>query len=337
MARGLGITDMRLAQASVVTWAFPLVIWHPPTDGELNQDGFFHQAFDQEGVTFVAAAFDGHGLLGETAAQHASHCLAAACIERDFTTNFLHDASVSMHALFDRLQAAVLQAHDQAPAEYTYPDRQKQLEFCLMRSAAPGLGRVYRCQNRSGFPDMPVDFGCTVAVAVVLGERLVLGNAGDAGAILCTLNSCGEVEAQLLSTVHAAKENAERERVNKDFPGKAHFTPDGYMAPLDDALGAFEVQITRSLGHDKLRHFGVVSTPDVIEVDLRAAQAFALVLCSDGVTDELQPLDIAQRVFEAPDPLEASQTICADAQLYCMDRDKVDDCTAVVLTFSPWG
>lgn len=114
----------------------------------------------------------------------------------------------------------------------------------------------------------------------------------------------------------------------------AHFTQDGYLAPLHDELGQYEVQLTRSLGHKLLRQFGIICTPEVIVLDLDAPgddQITALVLCSDGVTDELQPRDIAERVANADTPEEACRVLVADAQEYCMDRDKIDDCTAVVL------
>jgi serine/threonine protein phosphatase PrpC len=108
---------------------------------------------------------------------------------------------------------------------------------------------------------MPIDFGCTAAVAIVSGERLIVANAGDAGAVLCFSDAHGDMRGRLLSVAHTASLPSEQARVERDFQDKAYFTPDGYLAPAHELFSAFEVQVTRSLGHRHLHDFGVVSTP----------------------------------------------------------------------------
>lgn len=71
----------------------------------------------------------------------------------------------------------------------------------------------------------------------------------------------------------------------------------------------------------------------VVTVDLARERVFGLVLCSDGVTDELKPRDIAERVAQASMPQEGAELLCKEAQDFCMERDRVDDCTAVVVHF----
>lgn len=92
---------------------------------------------------------------------------------------------------------------------------------------------------------------------------------------------------------------AEQARINRDYPGKAFFTPDGYLAPEDEELCQYEVQLTRSLGHKLLKEFGITHEPDIRQRDISDKENFALVLCSDGVTDELQPKEISERVARA--------------------------------------
>jgi serine/threonine protein phosphatase PrpC len=76
------------------------------------------------------------------------------------------------------------------------------------------------------------------------------------------------------------------------------------------------------------------SAVQVVTVDLAAERAFGLVLCSDGVTDELKPRDIAERVANAGPAEDGAKLLVQDSQDFCMDRSKVDDCTAVVIHFN---
>lgn len=71
----------------------------------------------------------------------------------------------------------------------------------------------------------------------------------------------------------------------------------------------------------------------VVTLDLEKERAFGLVLCSDGITDELKPRDVADRVAAAGPAQEGAAVLCQDAQDFCMDRNKVDDCTAAVILF----
>ncbi len=140
------------------------------------------------------------------------------------------DPTGSMTALFGELQEAVIAAHARAPASYVYPEKNGNLEFALSETPTT-LGHVYRCRNRPGFPDMPVDFGCTAVVAVVLGESVVLGNAGDAAAILCAVQADDPevVSARLLTQVVTAeassgtREMKKKLRTNEEREGKTCF------------------------------------------------------------------------------------------------------------------
>ena len=324
---------------------------HGTRHGTLNQDAAFTCTLPD---ATVAAVFDGHGILGERAASAAVAELQSATGAPGFAAGFAADPEHAMEVLFEQLQRRVLAAHEDPPATYSYPGKpnSEPLEFRLAdtggalgqppcarpRRAAAGpdrrpAGTVFECTN-GPMSLAPIDFGATAAVAVVVGGRLVVGSIGDAGAVVCYVTDEGEAEGELISAHHTASDAEEMERIERDFPGKALFTPDGYLAPLDDVLGQFEVQLTRSLGHAQLGQFGITCTPEVRVVELQPADGrtvAALVLCSDGVTDELQPRDIAQRTMDAPTAAEAAAVLVQEAQDYCMDRDRVDDCTVALL------
>eukprot|EP00053_Salpingoeca_punica_P009777 m.88035 g.88035 ORF g.88035 m.88035 type:complete len:591 (-) comp15159_c0_seq1:1727-3499(-) len=304
--------------------------------GSINQDNCVYEKIvgsDGE-VSWVGAVFDGHGLLGEVAAAAAVVALKEIVASGEFQpAQIVASPKEGMRRVFARLHEAVLATHERAPPTYVYPERGVVVEFEL--GSDESLGPVYRAKD-GNLPTMPVDFGCTAAVALVHRDRLVLGNAGDAALLFCQRTEPGggdEYQVDLLSVHHTARDEAEMARIDRDFPDKAWATPDGYLSPLDPKLAQCELQLTRSLGHRVLSTIGVVATPTVQTLRLVPGRARALVICSDGVTDELSPRDICERVVEATDATEAARTLCTDAQDFCMEPDRMDDCTTVVMLF----
>jgi serine/threonine protein phosphatase PrpC len=276
-------------------------------------------------VACVAGVFDGHGLCGELAAAAAARRLRELCTDPSFNPqSFASAPQEAMKGLFAILQEAVIAEHDHAPAAYVYPGHNYTLEFTLKDHNK--FGKAYQ-PKETYMPPAPIDFGCTAVVAVICNSFACVGNAGDAGCVLCVPRDI-EAPARMLTERHNAQERVEAQRIERDFAGKATITPDGYLAPLDPDLAQYEVQTTRCLGHRLLRAAGITSDPAVTLVSLR--EAAALVLVSDGVSDELQPRDIADRVVDVSAG-EGAEALCRDAQEFCMDQTKVDDCTVVVL------
>ena len=308
---------------------------HGTRHGNLNQDGAFYRKLPTPaGDVVVAVVFDGHGILGEVSADVAVRQMETILDDEDEVGMLVSNPEAWIVATFDALQESVEEAHRSPPQHYTYPGKpgSEPLEFEL-ETVGGRFGIAYRCTTME-LPPAPIDFGCTAAMAVVIGDTLTTGCIGDAGCVLCyTDPELDENTGKVLSVAHTASEPTEIERINRDFEGKAILTHDGYLAPVDDDLAQYEVQLTRSLGHSLLKEFGITCTPDVRQQTLSSDKAFALLLCSDGVTDELQPRDIAERIHGASTASEACITLCQDAQDFCMDRDKVDDCTAIVISF----
>lgn len=249
------------------------------------------------------------------------------------------DPTVFMQQLFEQLDASVLAAHANPPAQYEYISSGNAMQFELKSDVLVELGGGYVCPEHTYIPPRPIDFGCTAVVMVHVGDCVVVGNAGDAAALLALRNQ-PDVDVRdgctidVPSAKHTASNPVEQERIERDFPGCAFFTPDGYLAPTNSVLSQYEVQLSRSLGHKLLKQAGVVATPDVAVHTLEKGTAFAMVLCSDGVTDELQPTDILDRVMQGCSSQDAATTLCNDAQAYCMEEDKIDDTTAIVVYFA---
>lgn len=311
------------------------------TDGDMNQDVPFsyHGKINDKEVS-VIAVFDGHGLLGEIAAQVACDALDYACKNNSLPVEQLHgDPTTAMSSIFEDLNCKVIAAHDKPPETYVYVSGTTELNFELIKDASSDLGDMYICPEHEYMAPRPIDFGCTAVIAIIYCGMIIIGNAGDADAIVLQRNCSDDDDARdgflakSYTSKHTASTQSEIERVEHDFPGAAIFTPDGYIAPTDPSLSQYELQLTRSLGHKLLRSAGLISTPEVQTIVLDRNTAYGIVVCSDGVTDELQPHDILDRVVQSCNADEAATQLCQDAQQYCMDENKIDDATAVVLLF----
>ncbi|EDQ88918.1 uncharacterized protein MONBRDRAFT_25622, partial [Monosiga brevicollis MX1] len=316
---------------------------HGSRHGKLNQDVPFCASFKQNGHRIaIAAVFDGHGLLGEIAAAMARDTMTA--LQPTFAwDSLLTQPEQGMREIFAQLDAAIVAAHDAPPAQYTYIGQSGSLDFRLEAHAIPELDPPsgYVCTSRDGVPPRPIDFGCTAVVAVVVDEtHVVVGNAGDAAAFVLLRDQAGHEDrdgysVEALSVQHTARSKAEQARVHETHPGAAHFTGDGYLAPLDPTLAQYELQLTRSLGHRLLKRAGVIADPEVRSQTWPVGEVHGVVACSDGITDELSGLDVLDRVLNAGTALEASEVLCQDAQDYCMDETCIDDATAVVALLRP--
>lgn len=98
---------------------------HGTRHGNLNQDACWYgtAVYGTAGETlFVAAAFDGHGLLGEQAASAAVRGLQKVCDEPEGLSGFgdgeRDTTEDAMAVLFARVNQAVLAEHEVPPEEY---------------------------------------------------------------------------------------------------------------------------------------------------------------------------------------------------------------------------
>eukprot|EP00055_Hartaetosiga_balthica_P010084 m.41853 g.41853 ORF g.41853 m.41853 type:complete len:497 (+) comp7026_c0_seq2:5001-6491(+) len=331
--------------------------------GDVNQDNFYAFCGVYSGVPItIGAVFDGHGMLGEVASKVAVKTLHSLCStycqEGDgvhtHTAHFSHDLDdydditmdfdqidsapkQFMTSLFQCLNAKVLASHDSPPSQYTYYSGSDPIHFELKENYSDDLGSMYLCPEMEYMPPRPIDFGCTAVVGIVYKNSLLIGNAGDADAIVLVKGqkeSANARDGYLATSVtekHTASSEKEQDRINRDFPDCAFFTPDGYLAPTEAVISQYEVQLTRSLGHRLLARAGVIGDPEIVILPLDERTAFGLVLCSDGITDELSVTDILDRVRDASNAAEAAELLSNDAHEYVMDDTKIDDCTALVL------
>lgn len=202
-------------------------------DGDNNQDRYHHETLCAPDGTAVEllAVFDGHGLLGEVAAQRAVDVLGRQAAALDLAA-VRADPEPALGGLFEAMHRAVLETHASPPAEYEYTSGSTTLTFRLDTSGrgGPALGDMYVVPDMDYIPPRPIDFGCTAVVALVFPDAVVVANSGDASAIVCSQNVPGcedrdGFRVEVPCVKHTASEPTEIERVERDFPGCVRLSP----------------------------------------------------------------------------------------------------------------
>ncbi|GAA0167066.1 protein phosphatase [Lithospermum erythrorhizon] len=165
--------------------------------------------------------------------------------------------------------------------------------------------------------------GTTALTAMFLGKRLMIANAGDSRAILC---SRGGVFTQLTED-HRPDSNKEKKRVEES----GGFIEDGY---LNGELG-----VTRALGDWFLKYPNgeksspLISEPDVFEFMLSDDDEFLIIAC-DGLWDVLSNQE-AVNIVRKEMKMHGDPRRCAQELVYqAMRRDSADNVTVIVVSLT---
>jgi len=285
----------------------------------LNQDRYLSEKL-KDG--YIWAVFDGHCPLGETAAEIAKTTLLKEC--KQILSAQKKFGEADMKKVFEVMHKEILAFYGKVPKTYKYPGRKKFTTFTLL----PNMKEpTYRCADY----DMPLDFGTTAVVAVLCGNMLVVGNAGDSRAFLGVVGQNGRVAAVELSAEDNVTNATEVARIQHDFPGRTAFA-DGYLYPAQRETG-HQLAVTRALGHRVLAAYGVISTPHIFAQQLGPTDRF-LVLSSDGVSDTLDPHSVVNLAAAAKDAQQAADHLVkASFERSRSPPDDRDNTTALVVFF----
>ncbi|KAK5893151.1 hypothetical protein CgunFtcFv8_006050 [Champsocephalus gunnari] len=163
--------------------------------------------------------------------------------------------------------------------------------------------------------------GTTATVAMLRGEELVVGNAGDSRAIL----SRGG-EAKKLTRDHCPDLRDERERI-KRCGGFVTWNSAG-VSHVNGRLA-----MTRSIGDFHLKTSGVIAEPETRRVTLNHDTDSFLALTTDGINFLLSDQEICDVINKCHDPTEAAEVIAQQALQYGSE----DNASVVVVPLSAWG
>lgn len=164
------------------------------------------------------------------------------------------------------------------------------------------------------------DFGGAVAVVAYINEKkLVVGNVGDAHAVLVRNGT-----AERLSHAHRASNPQEAQRIRR---------AGGQITRLQNDVARVrgELAVTRSLGDSRLKDW-VIAEPSIREVALRQGDERLIMGC-DGLWDCLNDqcaVDLL-RQCHITDAAAASENLMKEA----LWRGSDDNITIIVVNFDP--
>ena len=272
--------------------------------------------------------FDGHDMMGETAAQ-----IAAQTFEQhlsQITTTQLKNEEIL--AMFKKAHANILAVYDAPPEKATYmaPGHKSLGEYSLRydKEKRP----VYLTAGAKAA--RPLEFGTTALMCVLFEEtkELIVAWVGDSKAILVSKdNQSDDMLIQDLTISHNGRNPDEEIRIHRDFPGLVAFSSDGYICPRVASGPTHHLAMTRALGHKNLYDYGVIPEPQVRRLKLRDNDFF-LLAASDGVWDNLSDGEILDTVLDHSNPIKG----VADLVHSVMDVTQmkmVDNTTAVLVHF----
>eukprot|EP01025_Chloroclados_australasicus_P015118 TRINITY_DN1719_c0_g1_i2.p1 TRINITY_DN1719_c0_g1~~TRINITY_DN1719_c0_g1_i2.p1 ORF type:complete len:819 (-),score=82.74 TRINITY_DN1719_c0_g1_i2:757-3000(-) len=161
--------------------------------------------------------------------------------------------------------------------------------------------------------------GCTALVSVVMGNQLVVGNAGD-----CRMVMCRDGRAVQVTNDHTANSEAERLRVEMRG-GLVRWMVDGWR------VGQTGMQVTRSIGDHDMKQDGVVANPELHRIHLNDKDEF-LIIASDGVWDKLENQEAVGLIH---DTVKHPQMCAKRIAMEALQRGSKDNITVVVAFLQP--
>lgn len=160
------------------------------------------------------------------------------------------------------------------------------------------------------------DDGCTGALALLIGNRLLLAHCGDCRIVLSRMG-----KAKQLTLDHKPNREDERERIEK---------AGGSVVYVGTWRVGGVLAVSRAFGDRNLKKY-VVAIPELNEECIGPTDEF-IVMASDGVWDVITNQDAVDLVRDVQDPKEAAKKIIKEA----IDRGTNDNVSCVVtrLNFS---
>lgn len=265
--------------------------------------------------------FDGHNCLGELAA-------AACCDSFQKTFNNMIEAdrkfdNKGIEGLFERAHKCVLELYTKPPLKYTMGGNNY-----VLKTNKQGE-KIYSINNQERL----IDFGTTATVAIFDEStgQLIIANCGDSEVHLLSQEEGSEdLVLERLTTNHNAADKSEVQRIAKSFNAK--FTADGYLAPQNTSHQSYQINITRSIGHQLLFQYGVTYLPSITWHTVDSATHKALIMASDGLWNNLTKDQILETVISISDPQKACDALIASVKELEQYSSDIDN-TSVLLVY----
>lgn len=291
-----------------------------------NQDSvILCQGFGMEDGVFCGV-FDGHGRNGHLISKLVRDYLPFMVLSHR-NALFLADADAEDNAFSDASPSSSTDSSgNSSPQPSQMLDEWR--EACT--NAFKAMDNELKVQ-----PNMDCSFSGTTAVcAIKQGKDIIIANLGDSRAVLATMSNAGYLKAVQLTTDQKPCLPEEAARIKscegRVFALKEEPSVMRVWLPGENCPG---LAMARALGDSRLKHHGVISTPQVTAHRITGADLF-IILASDGVWDVLSNEEVVSIVCTTPRKQHASKAVVEAAVQRWKTKypsSRVDDCTAVCL------
>ena len=185
--------------------------------------------------------------------------------------------------------------------------------------------------------------GTTGVVTVLRGNRLFAANVGDSRAVMGRADARfpSKVRADNITKDHKPDDPAEKSRI-EEIGGRVFAVrfDDGIDGPARVWVSYADLPglaMSRSLCDTIAKEAGVVSEPDLFELDLTAEDKF-MIVATDGLWEFLSSQEVvdivAKHASPTPDPEAAIRELVAESQRrWRLHEPVIDDTTMVVVYF----
>ena len=299
---------------------------------------------------YILLVLDGHGMLGELAAQRAGAAIMAGlkrafgkqalelgCLDRSKIEQIFVDAFRSGHD-------AALDCYVHPPAYYQYPrGAAKEKRYSLARFDGKTM-----YVNPLTRPQL-VEFGTTATAVVMQGDTMAVAHVGDSMVALgrsmqMETSSSSRFEATWLTESHSGNNAKERERLEKQHDDsqerRISFQGEDGYALFNVPNGGFSLAMTRALGHRILSASGVSPVPEVT-VRKILKEDVCIIAGTDGLWDGIEPDEAINNACDAYmhglDADEIARELCAEAVRNVAKEEpgsRPDNTSAALLIFS---
>ncbi|XP_020097881.1 probable protein phosphatase 2C 12 [Ananas comosus] len=183
--------------------------------------------------------------------------------------------------------------------------------------------------------NLDCSFSGTTAVTIIKqGKDLIIANLGDSRAVMGTISQDGQLQAIQVTTDLKPSIPKEADRIRKShgriFALKDEPHIQRVWLPDENYPG---LAMARSFGDFGLKHYGVISVPEVSYHRLTSKDLF-IVLATDGVWDVLSNEEVVSIVWSTGRKEEASEAVVEAATRAWKSKfpsSRVDDCSVACL------
>jgi len=212
-------------------------------------------------------------------------------------------------------------------------------------STGEAIKEALDCAEREIVDDIDVDTtlsGSTGVVGIIRGAKLFMANVGDSRAVFGVDGENGKILARDVTLDHKPDLPNEKKRI-QEIGGRVFAVrfDDGIDGPARVWLSYADLPglaMSRSLGDTIAKEAGVISQPDLFEVDLTVQHKF-LIIATDGLWEFMSSQEVVDIVSkyansENPDAESAiEELIDVSARRWRQNEPVVDDTSIIVAFF----